>query len=255
MKLYAVNTQEKCDALLRELELKGCKWADGKLATEYNPWTNLEESTVIEIHDDNELDCGSRKYYAWASLDSKIIDYEIKKFKVGDRVRHSVYGWEAIVKHVYDNGSFGINDAPFFYYPESCELVEAPQKPTVPKCFDDYVRDLPKDYEPSLAYKELVELYDRYTMNDNLAQWFHNDKNKWVIALQALQNGYEVEKEPLYYVKIGELYLKEPLADTSIDTVQMTQRTLSAYKFRSEKMAELHAERFGGITVRVEEDE
>lgn len=61
----------------------------------------------------------------------------------------------------------------------------------------------------------------------------------------------EVEEEPKYYVNIGDLYLKEPLGDTSDFTISMTWNREYAYPFDSWNMAREHASELGGTVEKV----
>ncbi len=72
-------------------------------------------------------------------------------------------------------------------------------------------------------------------------------------TLLSLYNGYEVEKEPKYIVKIGKLYLKEPLGDTSNFTILTTWDKKCAYSFSSFHMADKHAAKFEGTVEEVTE--
>ncbi|HFU5941161.1 TPA: DUF1642 domain-containing protein [Enterococcus faecium] len=72
-------------------------------------------------------------------------------------------------------------------------------------------------------------------------------------TLLSLYNGYEVEKVPKYIVKIGKLYLKEPLGDTSNSTILTTWDKKCAYPFSSFHMADKHADKFEGTVEEVAE--
>ncbi|MBK4835672.1 hypothetical protein CU013_2011 [Enterococcus faecium] len=72
-------------------------------------------------------------------------------------------------------------------------------------------------------------------------------------TLLSLYNGYEVEKKPKYIVKIGKLYLKEPLGDTSNFTILTTWDKKCAYPFSSFHMADIHAAKFEGTVEEVAE--
>ena len=72
-------------------------------------------------------------------------------------------------------------------------------------------------------------------------------------TLLSLYNGYEVEKVPKYIVKIGKLYLKEPLGDTSNSTILTTWDKKRAYPFSSFHMADIHAAKFEGTVEEVAE--
>ena len=63
--------------------------------------------------------------------------------------------------------------------------------------------------------------------------------NKPIETLVRMKDGYEVEKEPKYIVKIGKLYLKEPLGDTSNFTILTTWDKKCAYPFSSFHMADI----------------
>jgi hypothetical protein len=132
---------------------------------------------------------------------------EIKKFKAGDRVRHKKFEWEATVKYVYDNGSFKISDYPAWYYPWDFELIESPKKPTVPTCLDDWIKEnIEDDYDTATRFHVLSYAFIKRQLNDELEEWFTDNKQT---ALQALEIGYEVEEEPLYYVKLPGLNEEE----------------------------------------------
>ena len=57
-----------------------------------------------------------------------------------------------------------------------------------------------------------------------------------------------------YYLKIGNLYLAEPLGDMTSDIVRMTRDKEAAYQFTDEESIATHLDKFEGIeTVKVEE--
>ena len=63
-----------------------------------------------------------------------------------------------------------------------------------------------------------------------------------------------VEEEEKYYLKIGNLYLAEPLGDMTSDIVRMTRDEEVAYQFTDEKSIATHLDKFEGIeAVKVEE--
>ncbi|MBC1420205.1 DUF1642 domain-containing protein, partial [Listeria fleischmannii] len=236
---------------------QGCKWVHGDLPTEYDCWGRYEEYTTICLSDNNILslcllECAERKF-----PNTPIIDYEIKKFKVGDRVRHKEFEWEAVVKHVYDNGSFGINDAPFFYYPESCELVEEPEKQKVPKCFDEWCRmnHVPSD-SAVRDFCKLIHEYYKGTLNSDLEEWLGENPET---ALEALQHGYEVEQEPLYYVKLpsrssNTAYLNHQMYNDRLFFGGQSETGIHKTKF-TESEIRAFSPSFLEIAVKVEEDE
>ena len=51
MKIYHVETQQDYDALMIELEEKGCKWSDDMSPTEFNGWESYQENTYVKERD------------------------------------------------------------------------------------------------------------------------------------------------------------------------------------------------------------
>ena len=74
------------------------------------------------------------------------------------------------------------------------------------------------------------------------------------IYARAWLDGYEVVEEQRYYLKIGNLYLAEPLGDMTSDIVRMTRDKGVAYQFTDEKSIATHLDKFEGTeAVKVEE--
>lgn len=123
--------------------------------------------------------------------------------------------------------------------------------------------------QPKVTVKKFVaEWFEEHknSLNDSLwdltIQTNENSQNKdkkltafekWFIDfgysyeyLIRMKNGYEVEKEPKFIVKVGNLYLIEPLGDTSDSTIRTTWNHKNAYEFTGYDMAQTHANKFGG---------
>ena len=80
-----------------------------------------------------------------------------------------------------------------------------------------------------------------------------NDVDSFARAWIAYPN-IEVEEEQKYYLKIGNLYLAEPLGDMTSDIVRMTRDKGIAYQFTDEKSIATHLDKFEGTeAVKVEE--
>ncbi|HAQ9265760.1 TPA: DUF1642 domain-containing protein [Enterococcus faecium] len=87
----------------------------------------------------------------------------------------------------------------------------------------------------------------------------YRDEISWLVAnpetfMRAWLDGYEVEKVLKYIVKIGKLYLKEPLGDTSNSTILTTWDKNCAYPFSNFHMADKHAAKFEGAVEEVVEE-
>lgn len=102
-------------------------------------------------------------------------------------------------------------------YPESAQSLRntldnvvfgkagEPQKPVVPKFVADWFEENKDDLDNAI-FGYLVFWEERDT-DSVLYQWFAKSENNPIETLVRLKDGYEVEKEPLYEVIIGDLYL------------------------------------------------
>ncbi|KAA9183937.1 DUF1642 domain-containing protein [Enterococcus durans] len=92
--------------------------------------------------------------------------------------------------------------------------LDEPQKPVVPKFLDEYIKDNEGQHAADIFSAEW--LYEESgVLEEKVAEWLLDDEveennRRYLIAVQAFVTGdYEVEKEPLYRVKIGEGYFVE----------------------------------------------
>lgn len=136
---------------------------------------------------------------------------------------------------------------------ELLEQLDEPQKVKVPAFVAEWFEENKHNlnfaiYELCEAGKVPVDLYEGLT---DFERWFY--LNHDIDTLIRMQDGYEVEEEPKYCVKIGGLYLKEPLGDTNDFTINMTWNKDYAYLFDSWNMAREHASELGGAVEKVEE--
>lgn len=117
---------------------------------------------------------------------------------------------EWIEKHRYHDGDL---DA-YFIRAESLEnlIVDEPEKPIIPQFVADWISKS-KVWGHSLSDSMgHVPSYFDTTRNDKAMRWAN--KNQDIFA-RAWLDGYEIEKEPLYYAKIKghELIDTEPILD------------------------------------------
>ena len=113
-------------------------------------------------------------------------------------------------------------------------IKQCKEKATLADCLDGY-------YE--ISNGEVVS-------SEDFQNWVADNENDELTA-KAWVFGYEVEKEPKFIVKVGNLYLIEPLGDTSDSTIRTTWNHKNAYEFTSYDMAQTHANKFGGIVEEV----
>lgn len=138
--------------------------------------------------------------------------------------------------------------------------LDEPKKLILPKCAEQWI-------EGHCAPSDVVNLFievtcatdsdgfidSKWRRSTDFYEWLANDADTLYILCDALRYGYEVEKVPKYIVKIGKLYLKEPLGDTSNSTILTTWDKKRAYPFSSFHMADIHAAKFEGTVEEVAE--
>ncbi|AWX47322.1 MULTISPECIES: DUF1642 domain-containing protein [Enterococcus] len=119
--------------------------------------------------------------------------------------------------------------------------VDEPQKPVVPKFVAEWIEYAKKKGDSLAISFKPWNLYGvEYSKVD---RWIEDNQETFA---RAWLDGYEVEKIQKYIVKIGKLYLKEPLGDTSNSTILTTWNKKCAYPFSSFHMADKHADKFEG---------
>lgn len=131
------------------------------------------------------------------------------------------------------------------------EQLDEQPKVTVPQILDKYIQNN-KGNSASDIFSQDWFHGSVDEADDEVNKWLYdndtaeNDR-RYLIAVQAFVTGeYEVEKEPKFIVKVGNLYLIEPLGDTSDSTIRTTWNHKNAYEFTSYDMAQTHANKFGG---------
>ncbi|MFS0965000.1 DUF1642 domain-containing protein [Enterococcus durans] len=89
----------------------------------------------------------------------------------------------------------------------SAEQLDEPQKPVVPKFVAEWFEDNKHalDLTIFIAIRGLDE--EEWPHKTDFENWLDVSKNKPIETLVRMKDGYEVEKEPLYEVIIGDLYL------------------------------------------------
>lgn len=85
--------------------------------------------------------------------------------------------------------------------------LDEPQKPVVPKFVADWFEENKDDLDNAI-FGYLVFWEERDT-DSVLYQWFAKSENNPIETLIRMKDGYEVEKESLYRVKLGEGYFVE----------------------------------------------
>ncbi|EPI16324.1 DUF1642 domain-containing protein [Enterococcus faecium] len=92
---------------------------------------------------------------------------------------------------------------------EDLKQLDEPKKLVVPKFVAEWFED--NKHALDLAIFTKIRELDgkRYPHETDFENWLDNAENNPIETLIRMKDGYEVEKEPLYYVKIGEGYFVE----------------------------------------------
>ena len=130
-------------------------------------------------------------------------------------------------------------------------VVPKQELPVIPQFVSGWIEETKKQNR-SYIYA-IAQIYESLGEEENrIFQWMEAYGNDDVFA-RAWLDGYMVEEEK-YYLKIGNLYLAEPLGDMTSDIVRMTRDKEVAYQFTDEKSIATHLDKFEGIeAVKVEE--
>lgn len=268
MRLIHVNTQEKYDNLMKELEEQGFEWVSGIPIKGNNRWIDCKEETIIQLDDGDCISYAPLGYYRRfpgveieeykkGYINSETEENEMKEFKIGDRVRNvklDVIGTVADVKKgkVLIKG-LGYRDVNHY------ELVEnSDNKVVVPAMFADYLKreSIAPDWSEAELVFRLTCDYWKNRMDNELLKWVRSNKAK---AISAIMNGYEVEEEPLYYVKLPKMgsargYVNFDKEDRSYLPWTKTEEEVIQTKFTEEEIKAID-ERYWQFAVKVEEED
>ncbi|HBK4580102.1 TPA: DUF1642 domain-containing protein [Enterococcus faecium] len=134
--------------------------------------------------------------------------------------------------------------------------LDEPQKPVVPKFVAEWFEDN-KDALDLAIFMAIRELDDEeWPHKTDFENWLDVAENKSIETLIHMKNGYEVEKEPLYEVIIGDLYLIKKFNNRN-DFCFDTSCSLCAWEKSAYQLteAEIKAidERYWAFAVPVEE--
>ncbi|HFC9343999.1 TPA: DUF1642 domain-containing protein [Enterococcus faecium] len=89
---------------------------------------------------------------------------------------------------------------------EDLKQLDEPQKHVMPKFVADWFED--NKHALDLAIFTKIRELDgkRYPHETDFENWLDNAENNPIETLIRMKDGYEVEKEPLYYVKLPVVY-------------------------------------------------
>ena len=216
MKIYHTETQADYDALMIELERQGCKWYNGvQMTKKPDNWGVYKKHTYVRV-DGVYAFYDSVYFHEWRYPDMPIIKYKTKAEEKMKFTKENVY---KVFSQYRKDSNFPFNDL----QDEIKELDDTPEKAIVPKCFDEWFKEIKVKYpSPDSAKKfALLKLCQRgfgyyfERANDEKIS-FESELGKWMLentflAIDAVLNGYTIEPdtvtEQLYTVVIADRYL------------------------------------------------
>ena len=210
MKIYHTETQEDYDALMVELESQGCKWLSGRKPTETTKnWKRNSSETCVRV--DKKITIYDKKsYYTREYPRVPITKYKAKADEKMKFTKENVY---KVFSQYRKDSNFPFNDL----QDEIKELDDTPEKAIVPKCFDEWFKEIKVKYpSPDSAKKfALLKLCQRgfgyyfERANDEKIS-FESELGKWMLentflAIDAVLNGYTIKPEQFYYIPLPHL--------------------------------------------------
>ncbi|MDT2794276.1 DUF1642 domain-containing protein [Enterococcus thailandicus] len=141
---------------------------------------------------------------------------------------------------------------------ELIRLLDEPRKPVVPKFVADWFEEHKDDLEWSI-WKLTIDSNTNYTKDKKeMRHWIQHAPNKPYRTLIAMLDGYDVEKEPLYYVVFDILQSQKYLVKnikTETFYLSNNENVIGNYEQVSFTETEIKAidERYWAFAVPVEE--
>lgn len=130
--------------------------------------------------------------------------------------------------------------------------LDEPQKPVVPKFVAKWFEDVKDNLETSIFYECVRAMEICKGDRNEFHQWFANSKNNPIETLIRMKDGYEVKKEPLYRVKLGEGYFVEHHGKGALIMI-IPDDNKEIKIFDSKSYAERTAQAIGGTVEEVAE--
>ncbi|PQB44347.1 hypothetical protein CUM81_10865 [Enterococcus faecalis] len=108
--------------------------------------------------------------------------------------------------------------------------LDEPKKVILPKTADDFIEESLGMGSDKVDIISSADSFLRAMPDDEFSLWFKSNRDLFV---DALANGYEVEKEPLYYVKLPEIgYMRFgfciPITESIDEAKKYTEQEIKA---------------------------
>ena len=210
MKIYHTETQEDYDALMVELEAEECEWLSGRKPTETtNNWKQSSSETCVKVNE-KMITFEEKRYYTLRYPGVSITKYKVKADEKMKFTKENVLN---LTDKWMQNkiSSFQVLQN------EIKKLEDTPEKVVVPKCFDEWFKEIVVEYPMTDSAKRfaLWKLSQqgfgqgfedargkKISYETELGRWLLKNKE---LAIDAVLNGYIVEPEQLYYIPLPHL--------------------------------------------------
>lgn len=152
--------------------------------------------------------------------------------------------WRELTEFLVNERVFGHEDRDYL-------VVE---KPVIPQFVADYIKWYKKDFVHRFSTDaeyiiSLLEVPFEFMGFARVQEWRDKSGNAQKL-IDAYRFGYEIEEEPESVIKISEnLYLAEPLGDTSGNRIEVTRGKKDAYRFKDKQSIKTHLSKFSGAEV------
>jgi len=132
------------------------------------------------------------------------------------------------------------------------EQFDEPQKPVVPKFVSEWFEDN-KDVLDLAIFMAIRELDDEeWQHKTDFENWLDVVKNKPLETLIRMKDGYEVKKEPMYYIKLPSMTFDTYIIETDTGDLISWQNTKTGTPFTEKRIKDID-ERYWAFAVPVEE--
>lgn len=124
---------------------------------------------------------------------------------------------------------------------EKVKKLDEPQKKVIPKCAHEFILE---GTDLGLSYFEIItsaESFANAKPQDEFSKWLRKNSG---LFIRSLLNGYEVEKEQLYEVIIGDLYLIKKFNNRN-DFCFDTSRSLCTWEKSAYQLTEAEIKAMG----------
>lgn len=209
MKIYHTETQEDYDALMVELERQRIETLEKDYWKEHDNRTAVFVRAIGRYHNSNRTDTtyGSLGWALKNYPDTPITTY---KAKVDEKMRFTKENVYKLAERYSVDQGYLIGDLKSDIF----KLDDTPEKVVVPKFVADvFSSELHFEYEiqesrdiPHVLSAAFSEVSSK--KNIKFLQWVKQYPDKYVMVVKY---GYEVEKEPLYYIPLPDLETSDGL--------------------------------------------